>query len=71
MLKESLETWKKFEIKLPEKKTNSKQMSYIVEDATKAISNLHKIHQLIKNRFETKFCLENSFFVHKVRRNFF
>ena len=46
-------------------------MSYIVEDATKTISNLQKFVQQTKNLFQTKLRLENSFFVEKPPRNFF
>ena len=46
-------------------------MSYIVEDATKTISNLRKSEQQTKNRFQTKLHLENSFFVQELQGNLF
>ena len=45
-------------------------MSYIVEDATKTISNLRILDHQTKNRFQTKLSLQNSFFVHKLEGNF-
>ena len=45
-------------------------MSYIVEDATKTISNLRILDHQTKNRFQTKLPLQNSFFVHKLEGNF-
>ena len=46
-------------------------MSSIVEDATKTISNLRKLDQQTKNRFQTKLHLENRFFKQKLQGNFF
>ena len=46
-------------------------MSYIVEDATKTISNLRKLDQQTKNSFQTKLLLENRFFKQKLRGTFF
>ena len=62
---------KKFEIKEPEKHTNSMQMSYIEEDATKSISKLRKLENQTKNRYQTYLCLENQFFVQKLQETFF
>ena len=62
---------KKFEIKEPEKHTNSMQMSYIEEDATKSISKLRKLENQTKNRYQTYLCLENRFFVQKLQETFF
>ena len=46
-------------------------MHYITEDATKAISNLCKLDQQGKNRFQTKQRLQNSLFVKKLQGNLF
>ena len=46
-------------------------MSYIVEGATKSISELRKLEQQSRNRFQTKLCLENRFFFQKLLENFF
>ena len=46
-------------------------MSYLLEDATKTISNLRKLDQQAKNCFQTKLYLQNSFFVHTLQGNFF
>ena len=46
-------------------------MSYIVEDATKTISNLHKLDKQTKICFQTNLRLENGFFVQKLQENFF
>ena len=54
---------KKIGNKVPERQTNSIEMSYIVEGAAKSISELRKLEQQSRNRFQTKLCLENlSFF---------
>ena len=52
---------KKFEV--PEKQVNSIQTSCIPEDATKSISKLRKFEHQTRNRFQTKLCLKNCFFV--------
>ena len=62
---------KKFETKVPEKQTNSIQMSYIAEDVTKSISKWRKLEHQTRNRFQTKLCLENCFFVQKMQEKFF
>ena len=67
----SISSVKNFQIKRPGKQTNSKEMSSIVEDATKTISNLRKLDQQTKNRFQTKLHLENRFFKQKLQGNFF
>ena len=46
-------------------------MPYILEDATKTFSNLHKLDEHTKNRFPIKLGLDNSFFVQKLKKKFF
>ena len=45
-------------------------MSFIVEDATKTISNWRTLERQTKSRFQTKLRLENSFIVQKLQGNF-
>ena len=63
--------FKKFENTVPDKQDNSIQMSCILEDATKSISNLLKFEHQRRNRFQAKFCIENSFFVQELQEIFF
>ena len=46
-------------------------MIYVVEHATKTISNLRKLDHQTKKRFQPKLHLQNSFFVHTLQENFF
>ena len=44
-------------------------MSYTVEEATKTTSNVSKLEQQTKNRFQTKLRLKNNFFVRNLQEN--
>ena len=70
MIKQSLYFQEIWNI-VPQKQTNSIQMSYIVEDATKSISELRKLEHQTKKHFQIYLCLENSFFVQKLQEDFF
>ena len=61
---------KKFENARPEKQGNSIPISCIVEDETKTISKLRKYEHQTRNRFQTKLCVENHFFVQNLQENY-
>ena len=46
-------------------------MLYILENANKTMSNLRKLDEKTKDRFQAKLCLENSFFKQKLQEKLF
>ena len=60
---------KKFEIKEPEKHTNSMQMFYIEEDATKSISKLRKLENQTKKSLSNLLMSRKSILCTKTARN--